>query len=48
MDGSRGYHIKWSKSDRKRQISWYHLYLESKKLFLIQMNNYKIETDLQT
>ena len=30
-DGTRDYHTKWSKSDRERQISWYHLYEESKK-----------------
>ena len=30
MDGTRGYHTKWWKSERERQI-WYHLYVESKK-----------------
>ena len=29
MDGPRGYHTKWSKSDREKQI--YHLYVKSKK-----------------
>ena len=36
MAGTRDYHTKWSKSDRERQISWYHLNVESKKM--IQMN----------
>ena len=31
LDGPRDYHTKWSKSDRERQISWQHLYVESKK-----------------
>ena len=31
MDGPRDYHSEWSKSDRERQMSWYHLYVESKK-----------------
>ena len=35
-DGPRDYHTKWSKSERERQISWYHLYVESKKM--IEMN----------
>ena len=30
MHGSRGDHIKSSKSDRERQI-WHHLYVKSKK-----------------
>ena len=30
MDGLRDHHTKWNKSDRKRQISGYHLYMESK------------------
>ena len=34
MDGSRDYHTKWSKS--KTNITWYHLYVESKKM--IQKN----------
>ena len=29
MDGPWDYHTKWSKSDEKRQMSWYHLYMES-------------------
>ena len=31
MDGTRDCNIEWSKSDRERWISWYHLYVESKK-----------------
>ena len=31
IDGSRGYHAKWNKSDRERPIPWLsHLYVESK------------------
>ena len=29
MDGPRDYCTKWSKSDRERQIPWYHSYVES-------------------
>ena len=29
MDGPIDYYTKWSKSDRERQISWYHSYVES-------------------
>ena len=42
MDGPRDYHTKWSKSERERQISWYHLYMESKiwhKLTYLQKRN---------
>ena len=28
--GPRDYYTKWIKSDRERQISWYHLFVESK------------------
>ena len=31
MDGSRNYHTKWSRLDRERQISYDHLYVESRK-----------------
>ena len=39
MDGPGDYHTKWSKPDRQRKtnIIWYHLYVESKKE-KIQMN----------
>ena len=30
LDGPRDYHTKWGKSEGERQISWYHLYVESK------------------
>ena len=30
MDGPRDYHTKWSKSERERQIPWYHLCVKSK------------------
>ena len=40
MDGPRDYHIKWSKSDRKKKkVIWYHLNVEPKKK-IIQMNLY--------
>ena len=29
IGGPRDYHSKWSKLDRGREISWYHLYVES-------------------
>ena len=29
VDGSRDYHTKWNKSERERQILWYHLYVGS-------------------
>ena len=32
MDGPRDDHTKWSKPDKERQLSWYHLYVESKKM----------------
>ena len=43
MDGLREYSTKWSKSDRERQINviWYHLYVESKKIQWIYMQNRK-------
>ena len=34
MDAPRSCHTEWSKSDRERQISWYHLYVESKKWYI--------------
>ena len=39
MDGPKDYHTKWSKSDKDKQILWYHLYVESKKI--IKMNLHK-------
>ena len=30
MGGPRSYHAKWSKSESSRQVSWYHLDVESK------------------
>jgi len=30
MDATRDSHTKWRKSERERQITWYHLYVESK------------------
>ena len=29
VDGPRDHHTKWNKSERERQILWYHLYVES-------------------
>ena len=31
MDGPTDYDTKWSKSDRQKQITWCHLYVESEK-----------------
>ena len=39
MDGPRDDHTKWSKSDRKINITWYHLYMESKKNKLTDIKN---------
>ena len=39
IDESRNDHTKWSKPDRERQISWYHLYVESKKGTYLQNRN---------
>ena len=36
MDGTRDCHTEWSNSDWEGQISWYHLYMESKKM--VQIN----------
>ena len=46
MDGPRGCHTKWSKSDRDRQVSWYSLYMDPLK----NTNEpvYKTETDSHT
>ena len=33
IDGPGEYHTKWNKSDRKTNILWYHLYVESKKWY---------------
>ena len=30
IDATRDYHAKWSKSEREIQVSWHHLYVESK------------------
>ena len=39
MDGPGDYYTKWNKSNREKQISWYHLYVEcKKKKKKIQMN----------
>ena len=37
MDGPRDYHTKWSKSNREKQIPWYHLYVEAKKMIQINL-----------
>ena len=38
MDGPGDYHIKWSKSDRERQISYDITYMWNLKKKVIQMN----------
>ena len=47
MDGPRDYHTKWSKPDRERQISWYCLYVESKRKDTNELI-YRTEIDPQT
>ena len=47
MDRPRDVHTKWSKSDRKRCIMQYHLYVKSKKSNDINELIYKIEADSQ-
>ena len=32
-NGPRNNHTKWSKSERQRQISWYHLYVDYKEQY---------------
>ena len=32
MDGPKYYHTKWNESDKKDNIKWYHLSVESKKM----------------
>ena len=44
MDGPRGYHTKWSKSDRERQISYDITYLWNLKNNTSELI-YKTETD---
>ena len=44
MNGSRGYYTKWSKPDRKRQISYGTLYIESKKEIQISYGTLYIES----
>ena len=46
MDGPRGYHTKWSQT--KTNITWYCLYVESKKKNDTDELIHKIEIDLQT
>ena len=46
MDGPRDYHIKWSQTE-KRNIIWYHLYVESLKSDTNELI-YKTEIDSQT
>ena len=41
------YNTKWSNPDRERQISWYHLYVESKNSYTNELI-YKTEIDSQT
>ena len=46
-DGPRDYCTEWSKPDREIKISWYHFYVESKKIYLPEFI-YKTEIDSQT
>ena len=43
VDGPRDCHTEWSKSNRERQMLWYHLYKQSKNLF----TNRNISTDIE-
>ena len=47
MDGSRGYHTKWSKSDREKQILYDITYMQNLKENTNE-SIYKTETDSQT
>ena len=41
MDGPGDYYTKWNKSNREKQISWYCLYVESKKVIRTYSNENK-------
>ena len=47
MDAPRDYHIKWSKSNRERQISYDVSYVESKENYMHELV-YRTEIDSQT
>ena len=47
MNAPRDYHIKWSKSNRERQISYDVSYVESKKNYMHELV-YRTEIDSQT
>ena len=47
MDGPRDYHNKWSKSDRKRQISYDTIYVESNKIDTKELI-YKTDTSMRS
>ena len=46
MDGPTDCHTEWSKLDRERQLSWYLLYVESKKTGANELT-YKTEIESQ-
>ena len=48
MDGPGGYHTKWSKSHRERQISYEITYVQNLKKKDTNELIYKTETDSQT
>ena len=48
MDGPRGYHTKWSKSDRERQILYDITYMWNLKNIYTNELIYKTEIDSQT
>ena len=44
----RSYYTKWNKSDQERQISWYHLDVESTKMIQINLFQNRIRlTDIE-
>ena len=47
LDEPRHYHSNWSKSDRERQISWYCLNVESKKMMKMNLFTKQIDSDIE-
>ena len=45
MDGLRGYHMEWSKSEREKQIPYINTYVKSKQ---IGIDNFTYEREIET